>query len=54
MPIKKPNRLVKFVFSKKATKIDEIFTLDLTPTTKCQIAGEDFVNFCRLHRKYEL
>ena len=25
--------LVKFVFSKKATKIDEIFTVDLTYTT---------------------
>ena len=27
------NYLVKFVFSKKATKIDEIFTIDLTLTT---------------------
>ena len=25
--------LVKFMFSKKATKIDEIFTVDLTVTT---------------------
>ena len=25
--------LIKFVFSKKAIKIDEIFTVDLTPTT---------------------
>ena len=38
--------LVKFMFSKKATKIDEIFTVDLTLTTQCQIDGEDFVNFC--------
>ena len=30
------------MFSKKATKIDEIFTLDLTITTYCQIVGEDF------------
>ena len=30
---------LKFMFSKKATKIDEI---------KCQIDGEDFVNFCSL------
>ena len=28
---------VKFMFSKKATKIDEIFTVDLTVTTYCQI-----------------
>ena len=26
-------KVVKFVFSKKATKIDEIFTVDLTLTT---------------------
>ena len=46
--------LVKFMFSKKATKIDEIFTGDLTVTTYCQIDGEDFVNFRGLLRKYEL
>ena len=45
---------VNFVFSKKATKIDEIFTMDLTLTTYCQINGEDFVNFCGLLRKHEL
>ena len=45
---------LKFMFSKKATKIDEIFTVDLTVTTYCQIDGEDFVNFCGLLRKYEL
>ena len=33
------------MFSKKATKIDEIFTIDLTLTTYCQIDGEDFFNF---------
>ena len=38
------------MFSKKATKIDEIFTVDLTLYNKCQINGEDFVNFCRLPR----
>ena len=27
---------LKFVFSKKATKIDEIFTVDLTLCSKCQ------------------
>ena len=42
------------MFSKKATKIDEIFTVDLTVTTYCQIDGEDFVNFCGLLRKREL
>jgi hypothetical protein len=36
------------MFSKKATKIDEIFTVNLTVTTYCQIDGEDFVNFCGL------
>ena len=45
---------IKFVFSKKATKIDEIFTINLTVTTLCQIDSEDFVNFCGLLRKYEL
>ena len=33
------------MFSKKATKIDEIFTCDLTVSSKCQIDGEDFVDF---------
>ena len=37
--------LIKFLFSKKATKINEIFTIDLTLCSKCQIDGEDFVNF---------
>ena len=31
---------VKFMFSKKATKIDEIFTVDLTVTTYCQIVAD--------------
>ena len=42
------------MFSKMATKIDEIFTVDLTLCSKCQINGEDFVNFCGLIRKHEL
>ena len=42
------------MFSKKATKIEEIFTVDLTVTTYGQIDGEDFVNFCGLLRKSEL
>ena len=36
------------MFSKKATEIDEIFTVDLTLFGKCQIDGEDFVKFCGL------
>ena len=39
------NTNIKFIFSKKATKTDEIFTVDLTVTTNCQMDGEDFVNF---------
>ena len=45
---------LKFMFSKKATKIDEIFTVDLTLCSKCQIDGEDFINICGLLRKHEL
>ena len=41
------------MFFKKATKIDKIFTVDLTVTTYCQIDGEDFVNSCGLLRKRE-
>ena len=42
------------MLSKKATKIDEIFTVDLTLCSRRQIDGEDFVNFHGLLRKYEL
>ena len=42
------------MFLKKATKVDEILTVDLTLTTKCQIDGGDFANFCGLLRKHEL
>ena len=52
------------MFSKKATKIDKIFTVDwsylaqalllLPRTTYRQTDGEDFVNFCGLLRKHEL
>ena len=41
---------VKFMFSKNDTKIDEIFTVNLTLTTYCQINGEDYVNFSGLLR----
>ena len=46
--------ILKLIFSKKAAKILDIFTVDLTVTTYCQINGEDFVNFCGLLRKHEL
>ena len=42
------------MFSKKALKIDEIFTVCLMVTTYCQIDSEDFVNFCGLLRQREL
>ena len=45
---------LKFMFSKKDIKIEEIFTVDLTVTTYCQIDGEDFFNLCGLLRKCEL
>ena len=45
---------VHCMFSKKVTKIDEIFIVDLTVTTYCQIDSEDFVNFCGLLRKRKL
>ena len=44
----------KFMFSKKATKLDEIFMVDLTLCSKCRIDSEDFVNFYGLLRKHEL
>ena len=41
--------ILKFMFSRKAIKDYEIFTVDLAFTnSKCQIDGEDFL------RKYEL
>ena len=46
--------VLKFVFSEKATKIDKIFTVDLTVCSKCKIDGEDFVKFCGLLGKHEL
>ena len=52
LPVQRASQL-KFMFSKKATKIDEIFSVDLTVNTYCQIDGEDFVNFCGLLRKRE-
>ena len=51
---KLPYILIKFMFSKKTTKIDKIFTVNLTLCTKCQIESEDFVIYCGLLRKPEL
>jgi hypothetical protein len=45
---------LKFMFSKKTTKIDEIFTVDLMLCSKRQIDGEDIVNFCGLLKNYEV
>ena len=42
------------MFSKKAKKIYENFTVGLTVTTYFQINGEDVVDFCGLLRKPEL
>ena len=42
------------MLSKMATKVDEIFTAYLALCSKCQIDGEDFINFCGLLRKHEL
>ena len=40
------------MFFKKATEIDEIFTVNLTLTTQCQIEGEDFVKLLGRLRKH--
>ena len=48
------NLKISHMFSEKATKIDEIFTNNLMPCSKCQINGEDFSYSCGLLRKYEL
>ena len=42
------------MFSKKVTKIEEIFDVNLTLFSKSQIEGEDFVNFYGIIRKQEL
>ena len=41
-------------FSEKATKIDKIFSINLTICGNSQIDVKDFVNFCGLLRKHEL
>ena len=40
--------VIKFMSSKKATKFDKNFAVDLTICSKCQTDGEDFINFCGL------
>ena len=47
-------QFLKFMFFKKASKIDEIFTVNLTVSTYCQIDSKDFANYCGLLRKHEL
>ena len=42
------------MFAEKATKINKIFTVNLTICSNRQINGEDFVNFCGLLRKHKL
>ena len=42
------------MLSKKATNINEIFTVDFPLCSKCQIEGEYFVNFCGLLSKHDL
>ena len=42
------------MFSKKATKIDEIFRVEFMLSSKRQIDGEDFINFYGLLGKHEL
>ena len=48
--------LLKFKFSKKATKFDKILTLTSGDSlhSKRQIDREDFVIFCGLLRRHEL
>ena len=48
------SQFLKFKFIKKATKINKIFTVHLTLCSKCQMDGEDFINFLGLLRKHEL
>ena len=45
---------IKFMFSKKATKMDKIFTANLMVSTYYQIDSEDFFNFCGLLSKRKL
>ena len=52
--LQKKEVMTKFTFPEKATKIDKIFTINLTVCSNRQINGEDFVNFCGLLRKHEL
>ena len=54
IPICSPDFSLNFTFSEKATKIDKIFTINLTVCSNRQIDGEDFFNFCALLRKPEL
>ena len=52
--VSKKGFMVQFIFSKKAKKIEEIFTVDLIVCSKFQIDVEDSVKFCGLLRKHKL
>ena len=41
------------MFSNKATKIEDIFTINLTLCSRCQLDAEDFINFCGLLKKHK-
>ena len=45
---------VKLTFSEKATKIDKLFTVNLTVCSNRQIDVEDFFNFCELLKTWTL
>ena len=47
-------RLVKFIYSEKATKILRNLHLTFDHSTHSQKLGEDFTKFCDLLRIYEL
>ena len=47
------SQYIKFTFSEKATKIDKIFTNNLTVCSNHEIEGEDLVNFCGFLKKHK-
>ena len=51
--LEQETNVLKFTISEMATKINKIFTVNLTVCSNRQIDIEDFVNFCGLLRKHE-
>ena len=47
-------KYLKFMLSKKVTKFNKIFTVNMRLCSKCQIDCEDLFNFCGLLRIHEL